>query len=360
MEPSEPSHPDGLVFEAVHHAYDGKPSIRGVDLAAGRDEIVCLLGPSGCGKTTLLRIAAGLERQSAGRVLVAGREVAGPGCFLPPEKRHVGLMFQDLALFPHMNVQDNVGFGLPALARAERRQEVDGLLARLELGHLARAYPHELSGGERQRVALARALAPKPGVLLLDEPFSDLDEGLRRRVRDDTLRVLRAHAVPALLVTHDAEEALALADRIALMRDGALVQCGPPHALYRSPASPFVARFFGAEFLSDGRVRAGRVETPLGPAASRCGEGCKVRVYVRPEAFELVEGGAEGVSALPAARVLESRLLGLASRLTLAVNGHPAPLAVDVADGALPQVGDIVRIRLDPRRTFVFPATQDI
>ena len=248
----------GLILEGVHHAYDAAPVIRGVDLAVGRGEILCLLGPSGCGKTTLLRIAAGLERPRAGRVLIDGVEVAGPHRFVAPEKRRIGLMFQDYALFPHVRAIDNVGFGLKAERRAARRRRAQRLLERLGLAHLAHAYPHELSGGEQQRVALARALAPAPRAMLLDEPFSGLDERLRERVRDDTLRFLEEAGVPTMLVTHDAEEALLMADRIALMRDGVLVQSGSPDALCRRPASPFVARFFGALPAFDGRVRGSR------------------------------------------------------------------------------------------------------
>ena len=209
-----------LALEGIHHAYDAAPVVKGVDLVVGPGEIMCLLGPSGCGKTTLLRIAAGLERQSAGRVLIDGEEVAGPHRFVAPEKRRIGLMFQDYALFPHVRAIDNVGFGLTATPRAERRRVAFAMLERLGLAALANAYPHELSGGEQQRVALARALAPAPRAMLLDEPFSGLDERLREQVRDDTLRFLHEAGVPIVLVTHDADEALQMADQIALMRDG--------------------------------------------------------------------------------------------------------------------------------------------
>ena len=350
----------GLILDGVHHAYDAAPVIRGVDLAVDRGEILCLLGPSGCGKTTLLRIAAGLERQSAGRVAIDGAELAGPHRFVAPEKRRIGLMFQDYALFPHVRAIDNVGFGLRAAPRAERRRTARALLERLGLAHLADAYPHELSGGEQQRVALARALAPAPRAMLLDEPFSGLDERLRERVREDTLRFLEEAGVPTMLVTHDAEEALLMADRIALMRDGVLVQSGSPDALCRRPASPFVARFFGALPAFDGRVRDRAVETPIGRAPTVCGEGCKVRVFVRPEAVALIDDDAADADGLPAARVLASRPLGSTSHLKLAVDGHAAPLTLSVADGAVHRVDAVVRIRLDPRRTFVFPATQDL
>ena len=349
-----------LVLEGIHHAYDAAPVVKGVDLVVGPGEIMCLLGPSGCGKTTLLRIAAGLERPHAGRVLIDGEEVAGPHRFVAPEKRRIGLMFQDYALFPHVRAIDNVGFGLTAAPRAERRRVAFGMLERLGLAALAKAYPHELSGGEQQRVALARALAPAPRAMLLDEPFSGLDERLREQVRDETLRFLREAGVPIVLVTHDADEALLMADQIALMRDGVLVQVGSPDRLCRKPASPFVARFFGALPAFDGRVRDRAVETPIGCAPTGCGEGCKVRVYVRPEAVELVKGAADDADGLPSARVLDSRPMGSTSHLKLAIDGHAEPLTLNVADDCAPGVDDVVRIRLDPRRTFVFPATRDL
>ena len=349
-----------LVLEGIHHAYDAAPVVKGVDLVVGPGDIMCLLGPSGCGKTTLLRIAAGLERPRQGRVLIDGEEVAGPHSFVAPEKRRIGLMFQDYALFPHVRAIDNVGFGLKGVPRAERRRVALRMLERLGLADLAHAYPHELSGGEQQRVALARALAPAPRAMLLDEPFSGLDERLREQVRDDTLRFLNEAGVPIVLVTHDAEEALLMADQIALMRDGVLVQVGSPDELCRKPASPFVARFFGALPPFDGRVQDRAVETPIGRAPTGCSEGCKVRVYVRPEAVVLVDDAASDADGLPFARVIDSRTLGSTSHLRLAIDGHGAPLTLSVGDAAAPRIDDRVRIRLDPRRTFVFPATQDL
>jgi len=217
--------------------------LNGVDLAIAPGEIVCLLGPSGCGKSTTLRIAAGLEMVQQGRVVVDGVEVASPRTFVPPEHRHVGLMFQDLALFPHLTVLDNVAFGLGRQNAATRRKIVHKLLERMGLSRYADSYPHTLSGGEQQRVALARALAPEPLVLLLDEPFSSLDRRLREQVRDETLALLVNDAVATLMVTHDAEEALLMADRIAIMRDGKIVQIGAGEELYDHPSDAFVARF---------------------------------------------------------------------------------------------------------------------
>ncbi len=359
---SKPNAPTkaGLVLEGIEHSYERLPVVRGLDLAVGSGEIVCLLGPSGCGKTTTLRIAAGLERQSAGRVWIGGREVAGDGVFLAPEDRRVGLMFQDYALFPHLRVIDNVAFGLVGRDRSARRLSAEALLARLDLGHLADAYPHTLSGGEQQRVALARALAPHPDAMLLDEPFSGLDQALRERVRDDTARLLKEEGVPTLLVTHDADEALLIADRIALMRAGEIVQAGAPRALYLRPASPFVARFFGAPMIFDGRARGGRVETPIGAVPTGASEGCAVRVFSRPDGVSVAPADAPGTEGWVPASIVESRLLGVTSLLTVIPDGTDLRLTIRAVDRIVPQGTQRVRIQLDPSRTFVFPASQDL
>ena len=209
-----------LSFEDIRHGYHGRETLRGVSLTAEPGEVLCLLGPSGSGKTTLLRIAAGIEAQLSGRLLLNDREVAGPSVFVPPEQRGIGLMFQDFALFPHISVVENVRFGLTAMPAREGISEAMAALERVGLAHCAQKYPHALSGGEQQRVALARALAPRPGVLLMDEPFSGLDSRLKDTVRADTLAILRETRATAVVVTHDAEEAMRMADRIALLRDG--------------------------------------------------------------------------------------------------------------------------------------------
>ena len=227
-----------LTLEGVTRRFGRVTALEAIDLDIAPGEIVSLLGHSGCGKTTLLRIAAGVEVPSAGRVLVDGREVASPTVFVPPEKRSIGLMFQDYALFPHLTILQNVMFGLTALDRREREQEARAALARVGLEHLAESYPHEASGGEQQRVALARAIVPRPGILLMDEPFSGLDSRLRDSVRADTLSVLRETGATALVVTHDPEEAMRISDRIVLMRRGRIVQQGSAQDLYDRPAEP--------------------------------------------------------------------------------------------------------------------------
>ncbi|WP_379541978.1 ABC transporter ATP-binding protein [Teichococcus cervicalis] len=267
-------------------------------------EILCLLGPSGDGKTTLLRLAAGLEAVQQGRILIGGQMVAEKGREVPPEGRRAGFVFQDYALFPHLTVAGNVGFGLRQGSRAERAALVAEALGRVGLAGHAAAYPHMLSGGQQQRVALARALAPRPAVLLLDEAFASLDARLRERVRDDTLHVLQSAGIATLIVTHDAEEAMFMADRIALMRGGRVEQLGTPEALYLRPASRFVATFLGEVNTLPARIAGGVAETALGSAPAALPDG-PAELLLRPEGLRLLPPG-EGL----AAEVQACRLLG--------------------------------------------------
>jgi iron(III) transport system ATP-binding protein len=321
-----------LAYEDVWHSFGGEAeTLRGVTLTAEPGEVLCLLGPSGSGKTTLLRIAAGIESQTRGRVLLNDREIAGPSVFLPPEKRSIGLVFQDFALFPHFTILDNVRFGLTALSASESRKEAMAALARVGLEHHAGSYPHVLSGGEQQRVALARALAPRPAVLLLDEPFSGLDSRLKDDVRAETLAILRQSRATAIVVTHDAEEAMRMGDRIALMRDGRLVQVGRAEDLFQKPANLFVASFFSELNVFDARAGDGAVETPLGSiAAPGFSAGDDVTVAIRLTAIEAHEkdGGTE-------ARVISRRFLGDSEALELAVSGAETPVRARIRCGAL-------------------------
>jgi iron(III) transport system ATP-binding protein len=270
-------------LEGVTKRFGDVAAVRSADLDIAGGEIVALLGPSGCGKTTLLRVIAGFERPDGGYVEIGGRRVAGESGWVAPENRGVGMVFQDYALFPHLTVAENVGFGLP---RRDRSRRVPALLALVDLCGLGGRYPHELSGGQQQRVALARALAPAPRVVLLDEPWSNVDPQLRAELRHEVASVLRPLDVTALLVTHDREEAFSLADRIALMRDGAIVQVGIPEELYFSPADRWAAEFLGAGNLLHGRAGSGSVETPIGAVPCN-GEAGEVEVLVRPELVAL-------------------------------------------------------------------------
>jgi iron(III) transport system ATP-binding protein len=266
-------------------------------LCVDRGEVVALLGPSGCGKTTLLRLVAGFERPDGGRIAVAGRDVAGAGSWVAPEARRVGMVFQDYALFPHLTVAANVGFGL---ARRERSARVPELLSVVGLSGLERRYPHELSGGQQQRVALARALAPAPELVLLDEPWSNVDPFLRETLRAEVAEIIRPLGVTVLLVTHDREEAFSLADRIALMRDGTIVQEGTAEELYFAPASRWAAEFVGAANVLAGHVVGDRVETALGAfPANGAASLAEAQVLVRPELLEL-EPAADGAAEVVA------------------------------------------------------------
>ena len=239
-----------LVLDDVTKTYGGTMAASSLDLTAAPGELVTLIGPSGCGKSTTLRLVAGLERPDAGTIRIAGDVVAGGRTWQPPERRRVGLVFQDHALFPHLTVAQNVAFGLDKMPRRQRTARVGEVLELVRLGHLASRYPHELSGGEQQRVALARALAPRPAVVLLDEPFSSLDENLRAQVRADTVAVLRETGTTAMLVTHDQTEALSIGDRVVVMRDGVIEQADTPEKVFEAPATRFVASFMGdADFL---------------------------------------------------------------------------------------------------------------
>ncbi len=321
-----------LAFENIRHDYQGQSTLDGVSLEAAPGEVLCLLGPSGSGKTTLLRLAAGLEVPREGRILLNGQEVSGPHVFVPPERRGVGLMFQDFALFPHMTVFENVCFGLNALSEAEAKEEATVALERVGLTHYSDQYPHALSGGEQQRVALARALSPRPSVLLMDEPFSGLDSRLRDTVRNETLDILRQTRATALMVTHDAEEAMRVADRIALLKDGRLIQVGSAEDLYCNPVDLFTAAFFSELNVFDARVRQGRVETPLGTfKANGAREGDRLEVAVRLPSVEVRERDGD----IPA-RVVFRRFLGVVEQLGLAVPGTEQVIQARLKAGQLP------------------------
>ena len=261
-----------------------------VTLEVQTGEIFGVLGPSGCGKTTLLRLIAGFERPQTGTVTVGGTLVAGDGTWVSPERRRIGMVFQDYALFPHLTVERNVGFGVPRGAGADTQRALE----LVGLQHKADRHPHELSGGERQRVALARALAPGPEIVLLDEPFSNLDATLRADLRREVELILRDAGTSAILVTHDQEEALSLADRLALMREGRIVQVGAPEEVYAQPSERWAAQFVGEVNVLPGVLRGDAVHTEIGSfdLASPAGGDAQgsVHVAVRPEQLEFRQG----------------------------------------------------------------------
>ena len=284
-----------LVLSRVTKRYGAAepPAVDGLSLTLERGETLALLGPSGCGKTTTLRLIAGFERPDIGRVIIGDRVMAdgdGRAPFVPPEERGVGVVFQDYALFPHLTVAENVAFGLHTLARARREGHVRDILGLVGLGDLAGRYPHELSGGQQQRVAVGRALAPAPSLILLDEPFSNLDADLRTQMRDDVQAILRAAGTTAVFVTHDQEEALTLADHVGVLHRGRLEQLGPPEMVYHRPATPFVAEFVGAADFIPGLATTRGIETELGvfPNVEGRAPGERVTVMIRPDDITFV------------------------------------------------------------------------
>lgn len=261
------------------------PAVCGVTLDVREGRFLALLGPSGCGKTTVLRLIAGFESPDSGEIEISRRPVSAPGIHVPPEKRRVGMVFQEYALFPHMTVEQNTGYGLPADAR--RGARVHEVLALVGLEGVKDRLPHELSGGQQQRVALARALAPKPDVILLDEPFSNLDAALRVRVRADVRHILRKAQVTAIFVTHDQEEAMSLADEVAVMIDGRIMQVGTPENLYRRPGTHIVATFLGDANFLPGRAHGDRVACELGELPALVPAEGEVEIMFRPEDLSL-------------------------------------------------------------------------
>jgi ABC-type Fe3+/spermidine/putrescine transport system ATPase subunit len=338
----------------VRKSYPDGWMLTDVSFIVEREENVCLLGPSGCGKTTLLRLIAGLETPDSGQVLVDGEDVTG----VPPHRRGFGLMFQEYALFPHKDVFGNVAFGLrmERLSRESISARVAEVLELVGLVDFERRDVNQLSGGERQRVALARSLAPQPRLLMLDEPLGALDRALRERLMDELPHILRRAGATAITVTHDQEEAFALADRVVLMRDGRAVQVGTPEKVYRRPASAWAARFLGLTNLLDGRVvERGQVETAIGEWGLETGDLGEGRLLIRPEAARLDEDGPNilrGVVADRSFRGDHHRLdVRHASGVELTFN-FPAGVV-------LPAAGDPITLSLDPRALTLLPATDE-
>lgn len=268
--------------------YGGESVVKDVSFALRSGDIGCLLGPSGCGKSTILRALAGFLPLHGGEIRLASRTISLPGRTQPPEQRRIGMVFQDYALFPHLSIADNVGFGLRSMSRAERQHKVEQLLELVHLQDLAHCYPHELSGGQQQRVALARALAPEPTLLLLDEPFSNLDADLRRRLSLDVRNILKTLGITAILVTHDQQEAFAMCDQVAVLRDGRLQQWDEPYNLYHEPANRFVASFIGQGCFVPGKALGpDTIESELGiirgNRAYKWPPGTLVDILIRPD-----------------------------------------------------------------------------
>ena len=349
-----------LELENVSHRYDRDFAVHEVSFSVDPGRVVCLLGPSGCGKTTLLRLAAGLEPLQSGRIRIGDRLLVEGGRVrqAPPEARGVGFMFQEYALFPHLTVRENVGFGVP---RGDRQRDARVLRALRETGleDVADRYPHTLSGGQQQRIALLRALAPQPKVMLLDEPFSGLDEHLRQQIRLETLSLLQGSAAATLMVSHDLEEAMFLSDHIVVLGRGRVLQVASPAEIYERPGEPYVTRLFGPVNEFAGEVRGGKVETPLGAVAAGVFEdGCPVLVMVRASDVRVLGDGEDPGGSITG-RVHSVQPLGPTTEVALMAGEGAAQREVRlrVASGAQPRVGTGTEVRLAVREgcTFVYP-----
>ncbi|QKK02286.1 MAG: ABC transporter ATP-binding protein [Pseudomonadota bacterium] len=341
-----------LEVDKIELGYARELVIRGLSFSLDAGEIGCLLGASGCGKTTVLRAIAGFEPLRAGEIRIGDQLASTPAGRLPPEQRSVGMVFQDHALFPHLDVAGNVGFGLRRLSRAERTSRVTELLGMTGLGGLGHRYPHELSGGQQQRVALARALAPEPNVLLMDEPFSNLDARLRRRVGEEVRAILKARGTATLMVTHDQQEAFALADRVGLLRRGRMLQWDSPYQLYHRPANHYVAAFTGRGSYLDARVDGDQLLHGLGrsPLPADRPSGDRLALLIRPDDLRPDPAG-------PRARVISRQFQGaqILYRLQLDSGEEVAALFPSHEDFA---VGECIGVALDARHLVLFPTAQ--
>ncbi len=350
-----------LELQDITRSYDGVNVVDGLSLTLAAGEVTCLLGPSGCGKSTTLRIAAGVDWQTTGSVLIDGRVASDDAGHMPPEERNIGLMFQDFALFPHLNVEGNVGFGLKG-SRTDKKARVADLLHKVDLDGYGHKYPHQLSGGEQQRVALARALAPKPQVMLMDEPFSGLDDRLRDDVRDATMEILKAENTAVLMVTHEPEEAMRMADRIALMRNGKIVQAGAPYNMYNAPVDKQAAGFFSDINVIEGAVTNALTETPFGQFLTPgMVDGTQVEIIIRPQHLKLdFDRNGQGPSptvadGVPACgKVKRARYLGHQSLVEFVMDYDGSILKVLVTGVFLPKIETTMWLSMRRDRCFWF------
>ncbi|UXU76630.1 MULTISPECIES: ABC transporter ATP-binding protein [unclassified Paracoccus (in: a-proteobacteria)] len=342
-----PQTPPCLRVEALSRRFGPVAAVQDVSFQVAPGQVTCLLGPSGCGKSTTLRMIAGIERPDAGRICIDGRVMSDDRLCLPPEARSIGMVFQDFALFPHLDIAANVGFGLkgPGL-----RQRVLALLDRVGLAGHAAKFPHELSGGEQQRVALVRALAPGPCLMLMDEPFSSLDHRLRDGVRDAALELLHETGTAVVMVTHDPEEAMLMGQRIVVMRKGRLIQEGRPQEIYDRPVDRGVAAFFSDLNLVEGRVAAGRIRTELGDfPAPGLAEGTLAEVAIRPQHLRIDAGGG------PVAMVERARYLGREMLLDLRLVQTGRALRARLPADAMVLAGGVVHVGAAAPHVLVFP-----
>lgn len=356
------THSKVLELKDVHQSYGDHAVVKGLSFALDRGAIGCLLGPSGCGKTTVLRCVAGFESISEGEIRINGARMSGQGALVPPERRHIGMVFQDYALFPHLSVAQNIAFGLRTLSRDERDNQVAKLIDVVGLAGMAASFPHELSGGQQQRVALARALAPQPDLLLLDEPFSNLDTELRQRLSLEVREIIKRSNTTALLVTHDQHEAFAIADEIGIMHRGEIEQWDSAYNLYHRPESRFIADFVGQGVFVPGEVLSGRqvrielgvldgvIPGACGESCASCGKGCNVDVLLRPD--DIIHDDASKVQA----EVLHKAFRGADILYTLKLASGQTVLAL-VPSHHNHSLGEKIGIRLDVDHVVTFQTT---
>jgi iron(III) transport system ATP-binding protein len=352
-----------LLIDHLSRSFSGRAVVDDVSLSVAAGQVTCLLGPSGCGKSTTLRMIAGVERADSGRVVIDGDDVEGPLVHLPPEARSVGLMFQDFALFPHLTVAANVAFGLKG-DRASKARRVDELLERVTLQGFGAKHPHELSGGEQQRVALARALAPRPKVMLMDEPFSGLDNRLRDGIRDTTLEILKEEGAAVVLVTHEPDEAMRMADEIALMRAGRVVQRGAPYNVYNAPVDKAAAAFFSDINVIRGVSKGALTQTPFGAFLTPGhADGAWVDIVIRPQHLK-IDFDRAGRGPNPTAQdgnaargtVTRARFLGRESLVDFRMDFDGSTLTASVPGVFLPKPDTLLWLMIRRDRCFVYPS----
>lgn len=351
-----------LEVRNLNRFFNGQKVVDDVSFEVSAGDVACLLGPSGCGKSTTLRIIAGVDMQRSGQIFVDGELVCDTHFRTPPEHRSIGLMFQDFALFPHLPVSENVAFGLQG-GFSGNRERVLNLLERVKMPSHIDSYPHELSGGEQQRVALARALAPQPRILLMDEPFSGLDERLRDGIRDETLALLKDEGTAVLLVTHEPYEAMRMADQVLLMRNGKIIQKGAPYNLYNAPVDRRAAAFFSDINTLTGVVYGALTKTPFGEFLTPgVRDGCKVEIVIRPQHLKIdLDRNGQGPKptredgTAARASVVRARYLGRESLVEFVTDEGNIPLTATVPGVFLPPVNTVMWLMLRRDRVFVFP-----
>ncbi len=359
---TENAAPPRLEIRNLVARYDGRVVVDDVSLTVQAGQVTCLLGPSGCGKSTTLRMIAGVEMQESGQIYADGKLICNTVFRVPPERREIGLMFQDFALFPHLSVANNVAFGLKG-SKDAKRARVEELLSKVDLMRFIDGFPHHLSGGEQQRVALARALAPRPRIMLMDEPFSGLDNRLRDGIRDETLAILKEEDAAVLLVTHEPEEAMRMADEIALMRRGRIVQQGAPYNVYTRPADKAAVSFFSDVNVLKSQVNGALAETPFGQfLAPGVPDGTDVEIVFRPQHIKL-DFDRNGKGPLPTATdgvaargvVERARFLGNESLVEFRMDYDGSILRATVPNVFVPGPGRVMWLTIRRDKCFVFP-----